>query len=340
MMPTPFAPERRPLELDVRDDGEVRRWLARIVSEQVVTRGAPLPSIHLLFDGHEEVLEWPSVLQVDPGADLASTWQALAQRRDVERRVLVVGLQREDGALEACMFEDVREDGAPLTWWVGRRPYVVEAGLGRLLDTAWHQHGGQGRGPEPFASLLTPAVGTRPALLLPARALEPRVWMQTEELPPEVPPPTTAMELSELTQAVVVDALQTEGFKHLIVFVMRGRTWEKWLLGEGLPTDADDMVRWIAARLGDADGVATAEGVIAQVNGASERVIRIVAELGGYRAERAIILAPKPGKPDDMVPARSMVRELGRVAEEEGWIGVDPLLGGELIATVLGMGKP
>lgn len=85
-MPTPIAPERRPLEVDVHDDEEVRRWLAGMLAAQIATRREPVPAIHLLFDGHEEVLEWTGVREADPDADLAATWAVLAPRRDVERR--------------------------------------------------------------------------------------------------------------------------------------------------------------------------------------------------------------------------------------------------------------
>lgn len=69
--------------------------------------------------------------------------------------------------------------------------------------------------------------------------------------------------------------------------------------------------------------MATAEAVLAQVDGKPERVVHIMGEMGGRRAERAIIMLPKLGKPDDPVPGRWMARELGPVPEGEGWIGVE-----------------
>jgi hypothetical protein len=338
-MPTPVAPERRPLSIDVNDDDEVRRWLAQMVSEQIMTRREPVPAIHLLKDDHEEVLDWTRVRQSDPEADLAATWAVVAARRDIDRRVLVVRLEHPDGTSEACMFEETWEDGEPTAWWFGHRRYAVVDGIGQLLDSGWHQNAGEGRAPEPFASMLTPAPGARAARLIPARAPEAQVWMQTDEVAVGARLPTTAMEMTEQTQAVVIGSLEREGFKHLLVFLIRGRTWEKWLLGD-LPTAGDDMVRWICGRLGQPDGVATAEAVLAQVDGKPERVVRIVAEMGGRRAERAIIMLPKPGKPEDVVPGRWMARELGPVPDGEGWIGVEPVLAGEVIATVLGYGTP
>lgn len=336
----PIAPERRPLDIDVHDDEEVRRWLARVVSEQVQSRREPVPAIHLLFDGHEEVLEWHRVREVDPGADLAATWRALAARAEPERRVLVLRLEHDDGTVEACMFEETWEDGAPTGWWFGHRPYVVEEGIGRLLDVAWRQHAGEGAAPEPFASILAPRPGARPATLLPAKTPEPSVWMQQDVVPDEVRLPTTAMEMTEQTQSIVLGQLEGEGLHHLLVFLIRGRAWEKWLLGDPLPAAGDDMVRWICKRAGQPDAVATAEGVLAQVDGKPERVIRIVAELGGQRAERAIVLRPKPGSPADVEPSRWMARELGPVGEGEGWLGVEPLLAGEMRMTPIGEGTP
>lgn len=338
-MSTPVAPERRPLSIDVNDDDEVRSWLAQMVSEQIMTRREPVPAIHLLKDDHEEVLDWTRVRQCDPDADLAATWAAVAPRRDVDRRVLVLRLEHPDGTSEACMYEESWEDGAPTGWWFGHRRYAVVDGIGQLLDGGWQQHAGEGRAPEPFASILTPPSGARAARLLPARAPEPQVWMQTDDVADGARLPTTAMEMTEQTQAVVIGSLEREGFKHLLVFLVRGRTWEKWLLGE-LPAAGDDMVRWICGRLGQPDGIATAEAVLAQVDGKPERVVRIVGEMSGRRAERMIVMLPKPGKPEDVVPGRWMARELGPVPAGEGWIGVEPVLAGEVIATVLGYGTP
>lgn len=338
-MTNPYAPERRPLSIDVHDDDEVRGWLARVLTEQVLTRREPVPAIHLLKDGHEEVIDFTALRQVDPGADLAATWAAVCARRDVDRRILVLRLEHGDGNLEACMLEETWEDGEPAGWWFAHRRYTVADGIGQLLDGGWQQHAGDGRAPEPFASLLTAAPGARAARLLPARAPEAQVWMQTDEVAEGLPLPATAMEMTAETQAVVLGSLEREGFKHMLVLLFRGRTWEKWLLGD-LPASADDMVRWICGRLGPADGVAVAEGVLAQVDGKLERMVRIVGEMGGRRAERAIVMLPKPGKPEDVVPGRWMARELGPVPEGEGWIGVEPMLAGEVVATVLGYGTP
>ena len=338
-MATPYAPERRPLSFDVNDDEEVRAWLAQLLAEQVMTRREPVPAIHLLKDDHEEVLDLTALRQADPEADIAATWAAVCARRDVERRILVLRLEHGDGNVEACMLEETWDDGEPSGWWFAHRRFGVVDGIGQLLDGGWQQHAGEGRAPEPFVSMLTPAPGARPARLLPARAPDAQVWMQTDEVPEGARLATTAMEMTEQTQAVVLGSLEREGFKHLLVFLIRGRTWEKWLLGD-LPTAGDDMVRWICGRLGQPDGVATAEAVLAHVDGKPERVVRIVGEMGGRRAERAIVMLPKPGKPEDVVPGRWMARELGPVPDGEGWIGVEPVLAGEVIATVLGYGKP
>jgi hypothetical protein len=339
-MPTPFAPERRPLSLDVNDDSEVHDWVKEMVTAQVIARREPQPAIHLLFDGHEEVLEWTRVHQVDPEADLAATWQVVAARKGVERRLLVLRMQGANGGPLACIFEQVWEDGAPVGWWFALRPYDVVEGIGQLSGPAWQEQAGVGPAPGLFARMLTPGPDARPAQLLTAKKPEPQVFMQTGEAPDESPLPASAMQMTEQTAAVVISALETEGFRHLVVFLLRGRTWEKWLLGDSLPTAADDMVRWICGREGQPDAVATAEGVLGNVDGKPERVIRIVAEMGGKRAERLIIMLPKPGKPEDVVPGRWMARELGAVPEDDGWIGVKPLTAGEIVAYVMGPGTP
>ena len=99
-MATPYAPERRPLSIDVNDDEEVRGWLAQLLAEQVMTRREPVPAIHLLKDDHEEVLDLTALRQADPEADIAATWAAVCARRDVERRILVLRLEPGDGNAE------------------------------------------------------------------------------------------------------------------------------------------------------------------------------------------------------------------------------------------------
>lgn len=105
-----------------------------------------------------------------------------------------------------------------------------------------------------------------------------------------------------------------------------------------LPTAGDDLLCWICGRLNQADGVATAEAVLAHVEGKPERVIRIVSKMSGRRVEGASIMLPKPGKPEDVVPGRRMARDLRPVPEGEGLIGVEPVVAEEVIATVLGYG--
>ena len=212
-MATPYAPERRLLSIDVNDDEEVRGWLAQLLAEQVMTRREPVPAINLLKDDHEEVLDRTALRQADPEADLAATWAAVCARRDVERRILVLRLEHGDGNVEACMLEETWDDGAPTGWWFAHRRFGVVDGIGQLLGGGWQQHAGEGRAPEPFASMLTPAPGARPARLLPARAPEAQVWMQTDEVADGVRFPTTAMEMAEQTQSVVTGSLEREGFK-------------------------------------------------------------------------------------------------------------------------------
>lgn len=338
MQPPVFTPERRPLDLDVHDDEAVRQWLAGLVYQQIVSHREPVPAIHLLADGHEEVVVFHRLHEIDPEADPIATWAAAAARSDVDRRILILRLERVDGTFEACMFEDVWTDGQKSGWWLAHRRYAVRDGVGCLLDGGWQHDAGEGDPPGIFANLLTPKPGARAARLLPARAPEPRVFMQTGEIGENARLPTTAVHMTEQAEYAVVRALDNEGLKHLMVLVFRGRTWEKWLLGDNLPTDVDDMIRWICGRVGPADGVATAEGLLMELEGKHERVARIVGEMDGHRSERLIVMATKPGNPDQVVPVRRLGRELGAIPEGEGWIGVEPMLAGEIEMTVRGYG--
>lgn len=338
-MTTPFVPERRRLEVDVNDHEAVTQWILRKVSEQVITKCQPRPAIHLVFEDYEEVIDWSDVHALDPGADLGATWAQVTTRRGVERRFLVL-LFKANAQTMAGVLEQVWEDDAPTGWMMAYCPYQVVDGIGDLMGARWTIQTGLGNPPGLFAGIFTPAPGSRPVALLPARKPEPEVWFSTAEILEGLQPPSTPMEVTEAVQGMVLGALETEGLKHLVVMVLRGRTWERWLLGKEQPADGDDMVRWICTKDGQPDAVATVEGALVPVDGKPERCIRIMAELGGSRTERLLIMLPKPGKRMDVIPGRWMARELGPVREGEGWIGVEPLLAGEIAMRVIGPGIP
>lgn len=324
--------------MDVYDQEAVTQWILRKVSEQVVTKCQPRPAIHLLFDEHEEVIDWSKVHELDPGADLAATWAQQAPRKGLERRFLVLGFKA-DGKALAGVLEQVWEDNEPTGWMLAYTAYKAVDGVGHL-NPNWQVTTGEGKPPGLFEAMFTPAPGARPVALLPARRPEPEVWFSTAEIIEGVSPPVTPMEVTEHVQGIILGNLETEGLKHLAVMLLRGRTWERWLLGADQPTTGDDMVRWICAKDGQPDAVATVEGALTLVDGKPERCIRIMAELAGKRTERLIVMLPKPGKPMDVIPGRWMARELGVVQEGEGWIGVEPLLAGELEVRVIGGGTP
>lgn len=337
-MPTPFTPERRPLEVDVYDQEATTEWILRKVSEQVITKCQPRPAIHLLFDDHEEIIDWTAVHAVDPGADLAATWAEVAARPGLERRFLVLALSTPDHTL-AGVLEQVWEDGGPSGWMLAYTAYKAVDGVGHL-NPNWRVDSGEGAPPGQFGSMFTPAPGARAVALLPAKRPEPEVWFSTAEILEGIPAPTSPMEVTAAVSDIVLNALETEGIKHLIVMLLRGRTWERWLLGPDQPAAADDMVRWMCSQGSPPDAVATVEAALVPVDGKPERVIRVMAEMGGCRTERINIMLPKPGKPMDVIPGRWMARELGQVKDGEGWIGVAPLLAGELEVRVIGEGRP
>lgn len=293
----------------------------------------------MLFEEHEEVIDWSEVHKLDPGADLAATWAAVGARKGLERRFLVLGFNAEGRTL-AGVLEQVWEDDEPTGWMLAYCPYQIVDGVGDLMGATWTIQTGQGDPPGLFASMFTPAAGARPVALLPARKPEPEVWFSTAEILEGINPPSTSMEVTDAVQGIVLGALETEGLKHLVVMVLRGRTWERWLLGKDQPADGDDMVRWICGRGEKPDAVATVEGALTPVDGKPERCIRIMGELGGKRTERLIVMLPKPGNPMDVIPGRWMARERGAVPEGDGWIGVEPVLAGELMMRVIGEGSP
>lgn len=99
--------------------------------------------------------------------------------------------------------------------------------------------------------------------------------------------------------------------------------------------DDEEVRRWLASC-----STSTRRSWSARRRGRHRRgprgdVIRIVGEVGGRRAERAIILAPKPGKPGDAMRTRSPGREFGPVPAGEGWDPCRAPAPGELIMTVL-----
>ena len=76
------------------------------------------------------------------------------------------------------------------------------------------------------------------------------------ELPAGKPLPVGANQLADLAGLISRDRILGEGLDGPQVVRFAGHTWDAWLLGPELPTDLDDMVRYVCSREPMADGVA------------------------------------------------------------------------------------
>ncbi len=319
----PLLRERH--SVDVHDDDAPRTWLCGVVRDEVRLRGEPNPRIVALGDEVRYVVDLTTLRAADPTASVALTLGVLATRSDVHRVFLVVRLEGEDttGTVRRAAFVYEREaDGR---YWSAALSYTVDpaSGVGDP-DGDWTAGAGTEAALPPFlAVLLGVAPGDRPAELALARPRAPDIRAAFGVLPEHLPLPSDATQQAALTAAMVGGEVVRDGLLGVVVLRLAGSAWEWWVLGEGLPTDLDDMVRVICAREPTPDGVAVVQ--LARFDGPGEAAVgvQIVAERGGARAERWMLLAFPAGPTGPRQVGKVLARTLP-LPEEGGWIGVAP----------------
>lgn len=333
-MPTPnsIPLRRRRSDLDATDPDAVREAILEEVQNEILLAGEPRPRIILVGDEFTETLDLTTVSRSDPGADIGATFQALGERPGVEHRILIFRLQFSDGRREhqAAMVIHVHDDellGAILLYQNDPR-----TGLGQP-DAAWRVGDREGLGPfwPAVQPLVEPAPGGRPANVVLSGRPMPEMGACFGELPPTWPLPEGARQLAEVAGLISRDRILAEGLKGPQVVRFAGRAWEAYLLGEDLPSDLDDVIRFLCARDPKADGVALLQLALFPGEGPPQPGLQIVAEQAGKRFELFSFLEFPEGPSGKKQLGRMVIREVQHPGEGEGWLGVDVDLGWQLI---------
>ncbi len=331
-MLTPIPLRRRRSDLDATDPDAVRNAIVGEVQNELILAGEPRPRIVLVGDEFTETLDLTTVSRSDPGADIGATFQALGERPGVEHRFLIFRLQFSNGPAQhqAAMVVHVHDDdllGAILLYTNDPR-----TGLGQH-DSTWRIGDREGLGPfwQAVQPLVEPAPGGRPANVVPARRAMPELFACFGEIPPDRPLPANVQQLADLAGLLSRDRILAEGLKGPQVMRFAGRAWEAYLLGDDLPSDLDDMVRYLCARDPKADGVALIQLALFPGEGPPQPGIQIVAEQADKRFELFGFLEFPEGPSGKKLLGRVVGREVLHPGEGAGWLGVDVDLGWELI---------
>ncbi len=326
----PHTPSRHPLDgLNPFDDDGVRTWFQDHLDRVIHLQGQPTASLHLLFDGHREVLDLGRALDRDPDFDPAATYAELVVRPAVRAVVMVAMLVRGDGERAAVAMSQDRYRGEPSTWWAAWRGYEMTQGCIGRFTSDWEHAVGEGVPPEPFGSLVTPSPGATPATVLPGKMPEPDLRAAFIDLDPDARLPTTALEMTELAAASTMPTVVREGLDHARIFRLRGRACEIWeIRGKELPSSIDDLVRYVCQMGEPADAVALVVATVFEEDGEPLEAVQIRAELGDGAADRYFTFRLPPGGTRAVI-SKTHWQERAR-DPQRGWLGVDPLVSWEL----------
>lgn len=311
---------RRPgLPIDLNDPAASRAWVMERVRHQVQARGQARPQVWMLGWDFVETLDLVAVRTRDPGAHLGSTFQALRQRREVQRCYLV--LRQPDGERDRAVIFEERQARDGRRWWLGTLGYRTDplSGLG-IPDPRWQHPEGETGDPSRLPAFLreiaAPPPGARPAGLKAApERWQPDIKFAFGELPEDRPLPADARSLAALAGELSSEVTLTGRLS--LVFRLVERSWELWALGDDLPASSDEMIRWIASsRLPAAEGVARLQLTLRPEDSPPTPGVQIVAEQAGVRIERWTPLSSEESRWSEPVP----------VSSGEGWLGVPSLL--------------
>jgi len=348
---TPIRLTRTEAHLDVHDVDQVRAWLMDAVRTEIKLKGTPHPRLVLVGQGFVDTLDLDAMTRTDPQADAGHTFQAMRQRADIHRALVVmVGegrLAESEGTRNlGIVFEERVVDGAR-RWWMAMLPYDKDPGSGLgVPDEAWHQShadpGGHGETSNPAAlpgflqALVAPPPGGRAATVLEPGQPITDVGVRYGELDEREELPDSPLALVELASRMVVPGLLSGDLRGAIVVRFAGRSWEAWQLpGQGvLPTE--DLVRYVAnVRQPPADAVALVQVAIRPEDEPPAPGVQVIAEKGGDMAETWSPLAfPEgPGKPEIQ---EVLLRGPNPVPESGLWLGCEPRSDLELIHPMMG----
>ncbi|MFZ5479343.1 MAG: hypothetical protein ACOZNI_21440 [Myxococcota bacterium] len=331
-MPVPLV--RKSTSVDVHDADAVRAWLKENVALEIKLEGQPITKLLFLADGYEEVLDLTSAVRDDRDASMGATFQALRRRPEVERAFVVIRMETTDEDDRAHSYALVLEEIAdePRRWWMTLREFRTDATteVGHLIgdwqDTPYETD--DIRQLLPFLrEFAAPPPGSRPARVLPPRASQPDIQVALGDLPTDWPTPTTAKMMAELAGRLAVGDLLEGAVKGTVVVRYAQRAWEMWVLGDDMPADLEDMVRYVANRREPpAEGVAVAMVAIWPEDIPPVPCVQVLGEMDGKFVEMRAPLE-FPGGPAGPKRLREIRWWDARPVPEGGmWLGVDPMV--------------
>ncbi|MFZ5480647.1 MAG: hypothetical protein ACOZNI_28045 [Myxococcota bacterium] len=330
----PVTLVRKSISVDVHDADAVRAWLKESVALEIKLKGQPITQLVFLADGYEEVLDLTTAVRDDRGASMGATFQMLRRRPQVERAFAIVRAEitdKEDKEHSfALVFEEIAEPDEPRRWWMSMQEFHTDPNteLGHLIgdwkDAAYETTDINHLMPF-LREFAMPPPGSRPARVLPPRATQPDIQVAMDNLPPNAPSPTTAKMMVELAGQLAVGDLLKGAVKGTVVVRYAQRVWEMWVLGGEMPTELEDMVRYIAnKREPPAEGVAVAMVAIMPQDVPPVPFVQVIGEMDGKFVEtRAPIEFPEgPAGPKRLREIRWW--DAKPVPESGMWLGVDP----------------
>lgn len=344
----PVTLVRKSSSLDVHDADAVRASLKESVALEVKLKGQPITKLVFLADGYEEVLDLTTAIRDDRDASMGATFQLLRRRPHVERAFAIIRMETTDKDDQehsfALVFEEITELDEPRRWWMSMLEFRTDANteLGHLIGE-WQDSPYETPNIDHLMPFLrefaAPPPGSRPARVLPPRATQPDIQVAMDNLPPTAPTPTTARMMAELAAQLAVGDLLKGAVKGTVVVRYAQRVWEMWVLGDDMPTELEDMVRYIAnKREPPAEGVAVAMIAILPQDAPPVPFVQVIGEMDGKFVEtRAPIeFAEGPAGPKRLREIRWW--DARPVPEAGMWLGVDPVVMFDLGPLAIGEG--
>lgn len=333
-MPVPI--QREVSLVDAYDELAVRTWWRTRVDRALRLRPRPRSGIFLLGDGFEETLYLDEALADDPHVDIAATWAALRTRRGVERSVvcLDVTAQTTEGEVQMVVLVESLEDddGARTRWWVSLLAYAVHPPTGLCVPQGeWDPPAGQVFSSDDLPAFLRPFVhpapGARAAQVSEPNARPHDIQSAPNVFAPGAKRPDGAFRLAHFAHAVAANDMLAGKLQGNVVIRVADPEWELFLLGDHLPADLEDMIRYIANNHGTrAQGVALVQLVVVTEPSGPTVHVQVQAEWGGlYQECRTQVDFPEGyGGPHHQHPTRWATTK--PVPPEGRWLGVDPMV--------------
>jgi hypothetical protein len=330
----PVALVRTPISFDVHDADAVRAALKESIALEIKLKGQPITKLLFLADGYQESLDLTSTVRDHAGAHMGATFQLLRRRPHVERAFVIMRMETTDKEDRehsyALVFEEIVEIDEPRRWWMSMQEFRTDPSneLGHLIGT-WQDSPFETNNLDHLMPFLrefaAPPPASRPARVLPPRATQPDIQVAMDNLPPSAATPTTAKMITELAAQLAVGDLLKGAVKGTVVVRYVQRVWEMWVLGDNMPTELEDMVRYIAnKREPAAEGVAIAMIAIMPQDTPPVPFVQVIGEMDGKFVEtRGLIEFPEgPAGPKRLREIRWW--DAKPVPEGGMWLGVDP----------------